>query len=311
MLLLRIVISLASVWATFFATSFVAGAELKPVDAAVAPQLAGGERLRIAHCLVSLIDDVEVPAEKPGVLTSLVAREGAYLEAGAPIAVIDEAQATLQHEAAQAEAAVAQAKADNPLEVDYAVATHRSAEAEYKIALSANAKQANAVSAVELERLRLAVEQARIKISVTQFDQSLKSIEARGFDAKARLTAVEVRQRKVLAPLAGEIVEVFYRPGEWVEPGKPIVRLVRLDRLRVEGFVRYDEQSPGSLHGKVVRVEVASAGGVRHTFHGRVTFVSPIVQPGGEYRIWAEVENRREAEHWLLRPGLEAELTIE
>ncbi|MGC3967454.1 MAG: HlyD family secretion protein [Pirellulales bacterium] len=104
---------------------------------------------------------------------------------------------------------------------------------------------------------------------------------------------------------------MFYRPGEWVEPGKPVVRLVRLDRLRVEGFVRYDQQSPGSLHGKTVRAEIASAGGVRHSFSGRVTFVSPIVQPGGEYRIWAEVENRRENEHWLLRPGLEAELTIE
>ena len=139
MLLLRLVISLASVWATFFATSFVGGAELKPADAVRPPQAGTSQPLRIAHCLVSLIDDVEVPAEKPGVLTSLAAREGAYLEAGAPIAVVDEAQAALQHEAAQAEAEAARAKADNPLEVDYAVATHRSAEAEYKIALSANA----------------------------------------------------------------------------------------------------------------------------------------------------------------------------
>ncbi|MGC3967453.1 MAG: hypothetical protein QM775_08810 [Pirellulales bacterium] len=154
-----------------------------------------------------------MPAEKPGVLKSLVAREGAYLEAQAPIAVIDEAQAVLQHEAAQAEADAARAKAENPLEVEYAVATHRTAEAEYKIALSANAKQANAVSAVELERLRLAVEQARIKIGVTQFDQGLKSIEARSFDAKARLTGEEVRQRKILGRWPAKSWKCFTAPA--------------------------------------------------------------------------------------------------
>ena len=289
-------------------TTLAAAAELKTSDTSDPPVTAG---VRLSHCLVSLIDDIEVPAEKPGVLTSLSAREGSYLEAQALIAAIDEEQAVLQHETAQAEAEAARAKADNPLEIEYAVATHRTAEAEYKISLNANLKQPNSVSAVELERLRLAMEQARIKIGVTEFERGLKEIEARGFDAKSRLTAAEVRQRQVLAPLAGEIVEVFYRPGEWVEPGKPIVRLVRLDRLRVEGFVKFSDHAPGVIHGRTVRAMVDTAGGKRETFSGRITFVSPLVQSGGEYRIWAEVDNRRVGEHWLLRPGLEAELTID
>lgn len=289
-------------------TTLASAAELKTSDTSPAPVAAG---VRLSHCLVSLIDDIEIPAEKPGVLTSLAAREGAYLEAQAPIASIDEEQAVLQHETAQAEADAARAKADNPLEVEYAVATHRTAEAEYKISLNANLKQPNSVSAVELERLRLAMEQARIKIGVTEFERGLKGIEARGFDAKSRVTAAEVRQRQILAPLAGEIVEVFFRPGEWVEPGKPIVRLVRLDRLRVEGFVKFSDHAPGAIHGRTVRATVESAGGKHETFSGRITFVSPLVQPGGEYRIWAEVDNRRVGEHWLLRPGLEADLTIE
>lgn len=296
---------LAPAWVVM--TTLASAAELNTSGAA--PAVPG--TVRLSHCLVSLIDDVEVPAEKPGILTALTGQEGAYLEAGAPIAAIDEEQAALQHETAQAEADAARAKADNPLEIEYAVATHRTAEAEYKISLNANLKQPNSVSAVELERLRLAMDQARIKIGVTEFDQGLKGIEARGFDAKARLTAVEVKQRQILAPLAGEIVEVFYRPGEWVEPGKPIVRLVRLDRLRVEGFVKFSDHTPGTIHGRGVQAVVETAGGKRETFPGRVTFVSPLVQPGGEYRIWAEVDNRRVGEHWLLRPGLEAELTIE
>jgi hypothetical protein len=34
------------------------------------------------------------------------------------------------------------------------------------------------------------------------------------------------------------------------------------------------------------------------------------LKAGGEYRVWAEVANRRERGHWLLRPGLEARMTI-
>ena len=135
--------------ALIVATTLASAAELNSSGAA--PTVPGS--VRLSHCLVSLIDDVEVPAEKPGVLTALTGQEGAYLEAGAPIAAIDEEQAALQHETAQAEAEAARAKADNPLEIEYAVATHRTAEAEYKIALSANLKQPNCVSAVDLERL--------------------------------------------------------------------------------------------------------------------------------------------------------------
>jgi len=288
----------------FFVVAAASAAELRPA----APALPGS--VRLAHCLISLIDDVEVPAEKAGVLTSLVVREGNYLAEGAAIATIDDEQAAHQHESSVAEADAARAKSANSLEVEYAVATHRTAEAEFKIALSANAKQSNAVSAVEVEKLRLAAEQARIKIGVTEFERSLRTTEARGFDAKAKLTSADVRQRKILAPLEGEIVEVFFRPGEWVEPGKPLVRLVRLDRLRAEGFVSFSEHSPTTIMGRDVKVSVAVAGGKTETFNGRVTFVSPIVQPGGEYRIWAEIENRRERNEWLLRPGLEAEMEI-
>ena len=44
---------------------------------------------------------------------------------------------------------------------------------------------------------------------------------------------------------------------------------------------------------------------------GKIVFVSPLVQPGGEYLVWAEVENKQENGHWLLRPGLTATMTIQ
>lgn len=294
----------ASVVALVVACGFATGDTNLPAES-IRPAV-----VKLSHCLVSLIDDVEVPAEKAGVLTSLPIKEGDYLEQGAPVATIDDVQAKHALDAARADHAAAAARAESELEIEYAVATHRTADAEYKIALAANAKQPNTVAAVEAERLRLAAEQARIKIGVTEFDQRVRGIEAGGFGSKAELAAADFARHTIESPLAGEAVEVYIRAGEWVEAGKPIARLVRLDRLRVEGFVRFDELSPADVLHRPVRATIAVAGGRTETFTGRVTFVSPLIQPGGEYRIWAEVDNRRDGDQWLLRPGLEAEMEL-
>jgi multidrug efflux pump subunit AcrA (membrane-fusion protein) len=275
-----------------------------------APSQVGQVAVRLEHCLVSLIDDVEIPAERAGVLTSLSVKEGDQLAKDAIIGTVDAEQARYQHESALADAAGAKTKADSELEVEYAVATHRTAEAEYRIALSANQKQNGAVSVVELEKLRLAAEQAKIKIDVTRLESVVRAAEARGFDAKAKLAEVDVVNRELRAPLAGEVVELPVRAGEWVEPGKPVVRIVRLDRLRVEGFCRFSELAPGDVLNRSVRVTVDFPAGRSELFEGRVTFVSPLVQPGGEYRFWAEVDNRREGDQWLLRPGLDVRLEL-
>jgi hypothetical protein len=86
---------------------------------------------------------------------------------------------------------------------------------------------------------------------------------------------------------------------------------VRLDRLRVEGFVNANEVDPSALIDRAVLVEVATAGGQRRTVSGRVVYVSPLVQGGGENRIWAEVENVKENGRWRIQPGQSARMTIE
>jgi hypothetical protein len=64
------------------------------------------------------------------------------------------------------------------------------------------------------------------------------------------------------------------------------------------------------VDGRPVTATVRLAHGRRESFSGKVVFVSPEVEAGGQYRYWAEVDNRKTGEHWLLRPGLMAEVTI-
>jgi macrolide-specific efflux system membrane fusion protein len=283
-----------------------ASARSQTVERPTAP----GE-LVLKHCLVTAVDDVQVPALRPGLLTSVKVKEGAHTGKDEVLAQLDDSEAQMQLRSATAERDAAAARAKSDLDVRYAEATHLVAEAEHKIAISVNEKQPNAVSLVELERLRLTAEQSALKIELGKFEQSVRETETGVTQAKTDLAANDVKQRQIRAPLEGEVAEIYVQSGEWIEAGKPVLRIVRLDRLRVEGFVHVRDSLPGEIIDRPVRVRVELARGERHEFAGQITYVSPIVQAGGEYRVWAEVENRQDKSQWLLRPGLEAEMALE
>ncbi|MGE0610128.1 MAG: hypothetical protein AB7O62_23755, partial [Pirellulales bacterium] len=90
-----------------------------------------------------------------------------------------------------------------------------------------------------------------------------------------------------------------------------VLRIVRLDRLRVEGFLNASEHNPHEVMNRPVLVEVPLAHGRVEQFRGKVVFVSPLVEADGEFRVWAEVVNRTEGDQWLLLPGLNAAMSIE
>jgi multidrug efflux pump subunit AcrA (membrane-fusion protein) len=113
-------------------------------------------------------------------------------------------------------------------------------------------------------------------------------------------------RRRIVAPFEGMIVQVYHRPGEWLEPGMKIVRLVRTDRLRIEGFLSID-QVVSPLVGRPVTLSLPGSADEGQTARGQVTFVSPEVDPvTRQVRLLAEVDNQNQH----LRPGLSARLLI-
>ncbi len=264
----------------------------------------------VVRGLVSLVDDVMVPAPRAGVVRELAVKEGDQVEKDALLAQIDDEQSKLEMNAARVEREAAEAKGQSDVDVRFAEATHLVAEAEHRKGLEANQKVRDALSDTEIDRLKLAADQALLRIEASQHERKLKGLDSKVFGAKEELAKLDVRRRQVTAPIPSIVAERFVRAGEWIEPGKPIVRLVRLERLRVEMFVRVAERLPSEIVGRPVTVSAVLARDRRESFAGRITFVSPLVQPGGDYRVWAEVDNRRDGDQWLLRPGLEVEVAV-
>lgn len=262
------------------------------------------------HCVVKLIDQVTVSVQEAGIITALEVREGMTLAADSQVGRVSDSQARMAKLVAEAEHKIAQDKAGNDIEIRYAESAAKVAEYEYRAGLQANQKAANSISQVKLQEMALAYEKAQ-----RQIEQAQHNLQISKEEAEAKRVAVDaaedgVRRRQITSPIGGEVVEVPVHLGEWVKPGDPIFRIIRLDQLAVEGFLRAADYSPGEIVGKPVTVELTLAHGRPMQFQGKVTFVHPEIDGRGQFRVKAEVTNIAENGQYLLRPGHDVDMAI-
>jgi multidrug efflux pump subunit AcrA (membrane-fusion protein) len=279
--------------------------------AARAEEPPGGDPV-LERCLVSLVEEAKVPAREPGVLIQLAVREGDVVKKGAVIAKIDDNQPQMERRKALAEHEQAVAKAESDVDVRYSVAAELVAEAEHKKALESHAKVPGSVTEVERDRLMLSEKKGELQIEQAQLERRLAALAAQSKEVEVLAAENAIDRRLIKSPLDGVVVQLFPHEGEWMQPGDPLAHVVRADKLRVEGYVDAARLGPEEVSGRPVTVAVTLAGGRRETFMGKIVFTSPLVESGGDYRVFAEVENRQApgTQQWLLRPGQTATMTI-
>jgi multidrug efflux pump subunit AcrA (membrane-fusion protein) len=275
----------------------------------VGPTPAGGQTL-VRHCLISAIEDVEVPAHEAGPLVAIAISEGDWVREGQVLAQIDDRLATLDRQAAEKRREAARAQAEEDIEIRYAVASLEVAEAELTQNLEINRRSPGSVPEADIRRLRLTKHRAELQIDKTRLDRKVAQMTAAVEDVVVRTTEESIARRRIVSPINGVVISVQHDRGEWVKVGDPVARIVRMDRLRVDGFLLAREHDPGRVQGRQVVVHVELANGERAAFPGTVVFVSPLNQAGNKFRIRAEVENRMQERNWILRPGMEATMSL-
>jgi macrolide-specific efflux system membrane fusion protein len=266
--------------------------------------------IRVQSCLFTSLDEPILSAGKAGILIS-VAREGEMFRAEDVLAQIDDRESTLGVEVAQYEFENAMEQARNDVDIRYAAAQKDLAEEELQEAREAVALVPKAFSNSEIRQRELNLKRSVLAEEQARRDHLIARTTAKGADAKLRAAKLDLELRKVRSTVDGVTSEVMRQAGEWVNPGDPIAKVLRLNRLRFEGYVSAKDWRPDDLRGKKVTIEVQLPGGQVEKLESTITAVSYDIATNNEFRVWGEVDNPEQAGGgYLIAPGMSAGMIV-
>lgn len=261
---------------------------------------------KIESALLTLVEQADVSAREVGPLIQREANEGDTIDQGSPLGKLDDQDARLVLERAETEMQLARVVMDNDIKVRYARKSLEVAQSELKRSLESIEKFPRSVSQTELDRQRLLVDKASLEIEQAAFDQEQAKLAWQIKKNDVDRAALQLERRTLRAPFPGMVVQWKRQRGEWIEPGTPVVRIIRLDRLRAEAFMSA-KNMPLDLVGRSVSLEVIQPGKPVARFPGKLVFVHPEIDPvNAQVRVWAEIDNSE----MILRPGQAASLLI-
>jgi len=287
------------------------------IVALFAPQLGIAQSAdpTLEGCTLSFLPEnyIEISSDKAGVLRQLTVREGSRVADGAVIAQIDNEEAKMQLHVADQQRLAAAAKFHDEIEKKYAEAASAVARADYEDLQEANSSGVDGVvTDTDLRRARLEWDRAKLQIEKATKDKQLAGYEYMVRKAEMEAAQMEIDRRIVKAPFGGQVMELFRKQGEWVDPGEPILQYARFDMLQCDGKVYLDEYDPREIEGCEVTIEAVVGRNETQTAKGRIIHVDQQVQYEGRYtyRVLAEVPNKMDRNRWALFPGLNARMTI-
>jgi len=140
--------------------------------------------------------------------------------------------------------------------------------------------------------------------AVSKDELDKKQMESAVATLEHDIAEEQLKRRKIIAPFAGRIVEIFLQPGSSVEPYKPLVRLVDTKRVYFVGHIE-GTAAAGLKVGQTVKIEVL---GAKAPVQATISFIAPVVDSAsGLAKVKALFENADGA----IRPGLSAKMIFE
>ena len=256
-------------------------------------------------------EDSIISAEAEGTLVKLAVKEGDRVNEQTVLATFDDRQAQAAVDVAKLGMEAATERANDKVEEQYAILAADVAEVDWKMDIETNQRVPNSVAPIQVLQKKLVFDRSNLQIEKARKDQVIAKKEAAVKGAELQAAEIGLARRTINAPFNGEVQQLFQKQAQWVNPGDPILRLVKFDVLRVESYVNANQFDPIELAGKPVTIKVRLARDREVTLPGRITYVGQTVRAvKGDYLVRAEIQNQRSGDYWLIRPGLLAEMTI-
>lgn len=254
-----------------------------------------GDKPRMTQGYVDA-DYLYLAAPQAGTVAQVMAQRGASVAADAPLLTLQQTPFTAARREAEGRLTTAQAQLRDlergllPSQIAATDALLRSARAALQQALAdeqrARRLQVDGlITRQDLERAQSDANQAQARVDQMQADLRTAQSGARAQQiaaARANVQALTATltqlrwsesQSSISAPVAGEVVDVLYQPGEWVMSGRPVVVMLPQAKLKIVAFVAQSNLTQIAA-GKNLHVQ---ADGLA-PFEAQVDFIAPQVE---------------------------------
>jgi len=275
--------------------------------AVTAGEACAADTIEVPGMVLKLVEQVDVPARETGVLSALNVREGQAVEQGFLLGQIDDSEARIAVERVKIELLIAKTHAENDINVRFSRKSVEVAKAELARSIDSIKRFPKSVSESEMDRLRLLVEKGTLEV-----EQAQRDFAVAGFAQKVKANELQSAEQKaanhqITAPIKGVVVQIQRHRGEWVKPGDTVLRILRIDRLRAEGYLKAKYLGKVAK-GQEVRLTVELPQGGDAKLAGKIVFLDPEIEPvNAQLRVWAEFSNP----NLQLLPGMRARMTID
>ena len=209
-------------------------------------------------CVVEPQQVVKLASQATGLITRLDVDRGDVIRKGQVLG-------TLSDEVERANLALARARATN--NHDIAGGQARLAYLQRKSGRASQLVTGNLVSRNTSEEAEAEMKVAENQLRLAVLNHQVAQLEVAQAEAL-------LRQRALVSPIDGVVMERLLRPGEFRNDQSPVFSLAQIDPLRVEVFV------PASFHGQVragMAGEVTPEAGLAGPLRAVVTVVDPVM----------------------------------
>jgi HlyD family secretion protein len=162
-----------------------------------------------------------------------------------------------------------------------------------------------AAAAKDVDDARLSLLQAQAQYQAAQKELDLKIAEGQLNSAKGKTAGAEAQlgYAKITSPIDGVVTDRPVYPGEMPASGSPVITVMNLSQVIARAHVSQQE----AALIKVGNTATVSAPGVTPEVHGKVTLVSPALDPNSTtVEIWVQAPNPK----GQLKPGGGASVTV-
>lgn len=181
-------------------------------------------------------DEVTVSAETSGRTTELRIDEGDVVTKDDTLAVIDTTRLALQLRAARSGRNVAKQHLSTArIGVEQAASSEEFAQTEFDRV--SRLRESGTATQRQYDQAKQALDQAGLALRSARASVSSIEAELDRIDAEIALLERRFRDCLPLSPLSGTALETFVEVGELLAPGKPIVRIARLDTVWVKVYL--------------------------------------------------------------------------